>query len=81
VIDGTTLSILIVGLVIVGVVIAPVYMLTRARVAQAHADTENRQRYRELAEQSAAGQQQVVAELARLTERVAAIEKLLKEVG
>jgi hypothetical protein len=81
VIDGTFLSILIVGLVVVGVVVAPVYMLTRARIAQAKADTENRQRYRELAEQSAASQQQVVAELARLTERVATIEKLLKDVG
>jgi uncharacterized membrane protein len=81
VIDGNTLAILIVGLVVVAAIGAPIYMLTRARVAQAQADTENRQRYRELAEQSAAGQQQVAAELARLTERVAAIEKLLRDVG
>jgi hypothetical protein len=79
--DSSTLSILIVGLALVGAVVAPVYLLSRARVAQAQADAEGRRRYQALAEQSAAGQQQVAAELARLTERVAAIEKLLREVG
>lgn len=52
-----------------------------ARKVQARADAENTARYRELAEQCAIGQQQAAAELARLTERVAAIEKLLTDVG
>jgi hypothetical protein len=79
--DSSSITILIVGLALVGVVVAPVYLLTRARTAQAQADAETLRRYQALAEQSAASQQQIAAELARLTERVAAIEKLLRDVG
>lgn len=66
--------------IVVGLVVG-VVLLARARTAQAQADAQNRQRYQDLAEQSAASQQQTAAELARLTERVAAIEKLLRDVG
>jgi hypothetical protein len=81
VIDSSALFILILGLVVTCSVVAPVYLLTRSRTAHAQADAENRRRYQELAEQNAASQQQIATELARLTERVAAIEKLLRDVG
>lgn len=66
--------------VVIGVVIA-VTVTARAGVARARAKAEAGQRYQELAERCAAGQQQTAEELGRLTERVAAVEKLLRDVG
>jgi membrane-bound lytic murein transglycosylase MltF len=66
--------------VVVGAVVA-VVLVTRARVAQARADTDHVRHYQELAERCADSQRQLAGEVSRLTERVAAIEKLLREVG
>jgi hypothetical protein len=52
-----------------------------ARKREADADALHTERYRQLAEHCAAGLRQTGDELARLTDRVAAIEKLLRDVG
>lgn len=78
--DPWIAAIYVTAFVVIGVIIA-VVVLARARTAQALADADNAERYRSLAEQSATSQQQAAAELARLSERVAAVEKLLREVG
>jgi hypothetical protein len=56
-------------------------MKTSARKAEAQAGAENNERYRELAELCVRSQREAAAELARLSERVAAIEDLLRDVG
>jgi hypothetical protein len=52
-----------------------------ARKREADADALHTERYRQLAEHCAAGLRQTSDELTRLNERVAAIEKLLRDVG
>lgn len=78
--DGWLAIIWVALFVVVGAVFA-VGMLLRARTVQARADAQLQQRYRELAEQSVASQEATAAQLAELTSRVAAVERLLKEVG
>lgn len=78
--DPWIAAIYIAAFIALGAVIA-VAVLARARTAQARADTDNGKRHRDLVAHQSAAQEQVAAELARLTERVAAIEKLLREVG
>lgn len=65
---------------VIGAVVA-VVLVARARVAQARANAEHIKRYQELTERCAVGQQETAGELSRLTERVAALETLLREVG
>ncbi|HEU5159269.1 MAG TPA: hypothetical protein VFU43_19900 [Streptosporangiaceae bacterium] len=77
VISGITVMVIAVMAGVVG----RAAMQANARKAQALADTQHSLRYQELAEQCAASQQQLAAELTRLAERVAAIEKLLRDVG
>jgi predicted negative regulator of RcsB-dependent stress response len=49
---------------------------------QAHrADAVAMAHYRKLAEEAVANQQELRAELTKLTEKVAAVEKLMREVG
>lgn len=49
---------------------------------QAHrADAVAMASYRKLAEEAVANQQELRAELAKLTEKVAAVEKLMRDVG
>jgi predicted signal transduction protein with EAL and GGDEF domain len=49
---------------------------------QAHrADAVAMANYRKLAEEAVANQQELRAELAKLTEKVAAVEKLMRDVG
>jgi hypothetical protein len=49
---------------------------------QAHrADAVAMAHYRKLAEEAVANQQELRAELARLTEKVATVEKLMRDVG
>ncbi len=67
---------------IIGVVVA-VGLIMRARtaIARAQADADLQQRYQQLAERAIDSQQGVEARLEELTQRVVAIEKLLKDVG
>ncbi len=78
--DGWLALTWIVVIGVLGVAVAAV-VLARARVAAARAGAADGERYRQLAERCAAGQQQAAAELGRLTERLAAVEKLLRDVG
>jgi predicted negative regulator of RcsB-dependent stress response len=49
---------------------------------QAHrADAEANAHYRKLAEEAVANQQELRTELAKLTEKVATVEKLMRDVG
>jgi len=72
--------VIIVAIIIIGSV-ARTSAKTDARKRIALADAENGRRYQELVELCTTSQQQTVEELAKLTERVAAIEKLLRDVG
>jgi prepilin signal peptidase PulO-like enzyme (type II secretory pathway) len=75
------LAVVIAVISVVGGFVGRAAMKTSAVKAQAQADAEHSLRYQELAEQCAAVQQQLAAELGRLNERVGAIEKLLRDVG
>lgn len=63
-----------------GLVVA-VGLVVRARTVVARANADLQQRYQELAERSVDSATRVEARLEELTRRVAAIEKLLKDVG
>lgn len=78
--DPWIAAIYIAAFIAIGAIVA-VGMLARARTAQARADAEHAQQYRDLVVRNASAQDRVAAELARLTERVAAVEKLLRDVG
>jgi hypothetical protein len=79
--NDTALAITYISIIaVIGAVVA-VVIVTRSRVAQARANAEQVRRYQELADRCVAGQRQTAEELTRLTERIAAIEKLLREVG
>jgi hypothetical protein len=78
--DGWLAATYIAVFVVLGLVAATV-VVSRARVATARTTSAHADRYRELAESSAASQREIAAELARLTERVAAVENLLRSVG
>jgi hypothetical protein len=85
--DESWVPLIVVSAIVIMVIAIVLGMVGRtgmkadARKAQARADAANNERYRELAEQCALSQRQAAAELARLAERVAAIEKLLRDVG
>jgi hypothetical protein len=66
--------------VVLGLVVA-VVVISRARVAATRCSEAQAQQYREVAERVAAAQQGVADELARLTDRVAAVETLMRSVG
>jgi hypothetical protein len=51
------------------------------RLAAHRADAVAMASYRKLAEEAVANQQELRAELTRLTEKVAAVEKLMRDVG
>jgi hypothetical protein len=74
-------AIVIMVIAVMGGLVGRAAMKANAVKAQAQADAENGLRYQELAEQCAAGEQRMAAELAKLAERVGAIEKLLRDVG
>lgn len=79
--NDTALAVTWIGIVaIVGVVIA-VVVLARTRVTQARLGAQHLRRYGELAERCTADQQRAAAELARLAERLGAVEKMLRDVG
>jgi uncharacterized protein YbjQ (UPF0145 family) len=79
--NDTALAVTWIGIVaVVGLVIATI-VLARSRVAQARLGAGHLRRYEELAERCAAEQQRAAAELARLAERLGAVEKLLRDVG
>ena len=59
----------------------PLIATARVRIAQARANAEHLQRYQQLADHAAASQRHAAEEVARLSERVGAIEKLLRDVG
>jgi hypothetical protein len=66
-------------IVVLGLVTAAV-VVSRAKIATARATSTHVEQYRTVAESSAASQREVAAELARLTDRVAAVEALLRSV-
>lgn len=66
---------------IIGVVAVGLIMRARTAIARAQADADLQQRYQQLAERAIDSQQGVEARLEELTQRVVAIEKLLKDVG
>lgn len=51
------------------------------RLQARRADTVAMAHYRKLAEEAVANQQELRAELVKLTEKVAAVEKLMRDVG
>lgn len=65
--------------VVLGATVA-VIALARARTSTARAGAEHLQRYRELAERCASEQHRTADELEQLTDRLAAVEKLLRDV-
>lgn len=85
--DESWIPLLVIGglvimvIAVMGGVVGRAAMKANAVKAKAHADAEHNALYQELAERSAASQQQLAAEMARLAERVGAIEKLLRDVG
>lgn len=85
--DGRWIGVVIIAeiVVIAAIAIIASVMRTAAKAAgskrTALAEAENSRRYQELVELCATSQRQTVEEITRLTERVAAIEKLLKDVG
>jgi hypothetical protein len=78
--DGWLALTWIVVIAVFGAVVAAV-VLARARTAAARAGAADDERYRQLAERCTASQQQAAAELGRLTERLTAVEKLLRDIG
>jgi hypothetical protein len=86
-VDGRWIGVVIIaeiGVIITIALVASVMRTSAKAVANkriALADAENSRRYQELVELCSTGQRQTAEELAKLTERVAAIEKLLRDVG
>lgn len=85
---GTTSAAHVVQIVLVSVGIPLVVLGSIAVVVvgyfrlQAHrADAVAMANYRKLAEDAVANQEQLRAELSKLTEKVAAVEKLMRDVG
>jgi hypothetical protein len=78
--DGWLAAIYIAVFVVLGLVIA-VVVISRTRIVVARATETQVQQYREVAERAAAAQREVAEELARLTDRVAAVEALMRSVG
>jgi hypothetical protein len=78
--DGWLAAIYIAVFVVLGLVIA-VVVISRTRIVVARATEAQVQQYREVAKRAAAAQQGVADELARLTDRVAAVEALMRSVG
>ncbi len=77
-----------VNLTAIWIVIPTVFFVAAAAIVwayfwlQAHrADAVAMAEYRKLAEDAVANQQELRAELSRLTEKVAAVEKLMRDVG
>jgi hypothetical protein len=78
--DGWLAAIYIAVFVVLGLVIA-VVVISRTRIVVARAAEAQVQHYREVVERAAAAQREVAEELARLTDRVAAVEALMRSVG
>jgi hypothetical protein len=78
--DGWLAAIYIAVFVVLGLVIA-VVVISRTRITVARATEAQVQQYREVAERAVAAQREVADELARLTDRVAAVEALMRSVG
>jgi len=78
--DGWLAAIYIAVFVVLGLVIA-VVVISRTRITVARATEAQVQQHREVAERAAAAQREVAEELARLTDRVAAVEALMRSVG
>ncbi len=78
--DAAIATIYIAAFVVIGLVVG-VIATARVRIAQARANAEHLQRYQQLADHAAASQRHAAEEVARLSERVGAIEKLLRDVG
>jgi predicted negative regulator of RcsB-dependent stress response len=74
---GITWSVIVGVICIASAVIVWAYFRLQAHRADAVAMAE----YRRLAEEAVANQQELRAELTKLTEKVAAVEKLMREVG
>jgi uncharacterized membrane protein (DUF106 family) len=66
-------------LVVLGVI--AVIVVAYFRLQSHRADAVAMAHYRKLAEDAVANQEQLRAELAKLTEKVAAVEKLMRDVG
>lgn len=78
--DASLSTIYVTLFLVIGAVIA-VATVNRARTAQARANSEQTQQYRELLERVTSSQEHAADALARLTERVASMEAMLKDVG
>ncbi len=74
---GITWSVIVGVICIAAAVITWAYFRLQAHRADAVAMAE----YRKLAEEAVANQQELRAELTKLTEKVAAVEKLMRDVG
>jgi signal transduction histidine kinase len=75
---GTSVAIVIVAIVIGGItlIVASYFRLQRHRT-----DAVAMAEYRKLAEQAVANQDRLRAQLAELTNRLAAVEQLLRSIG
>jgi hypothetical protein len=85
--DDSWIPLIVIGglvlmvIVVTGGIVGRTAANAAARKREAEADALHTERFRELAEQCAIGLQQNADELGKLAERVAAIEKLLRDVG
>ena len=81
--NGTNYTAIIIAVGIpvgIGIVIA-VIVASYFRLQAHRADAVAMAHYRKLAEDAVANQEQLRAELAKLTEKIAAVEKLMRDVG
>lgn len=85
--DDSWIPLIVIGGIVLMVIALTVGIVGRgmanaaARKREAEAGAMHSERYQQLAEQCALGLRQTAEELDKLTERVAAIEKLLRDVG
>ncbi|HEY7484944.1 MAG TPA: hypothetical protein VH912_10840 [Streptosporangiaceae bacterium] len=85
--DGSWVPLIVIGGIVIMVVAVMLGVVGRtaaqaaARKREADSDALHTDRYRQLAEECAIGLRHTAQELGKLTERVAAIEKLLRDVG
>jgi hypothetical protein len=77
--DGWLAATYITVVVVLGLMAAAV-VVTRGRIAVARAGQGQAELYREVAERAATSQREVADELAALTERLGAVESLLRSV-
>jgi predicted negative regulator of RcsB-dependent stress response len=80
---GTNYTAITIGLGVPVAVLAAIAVIVWSyfRLQRHRADAVAMARYRKLAEEAVANQQELRAQLAQLTEHVRAVEKLMREVG